>query len=98
MTIDRMAMKELLEKGSDHDLLLREMLTFVASRMMDVEVENLTGAAHGERSLTERTNATAMARASGIPASAPCRWRSRSFVKARISRRFWRPADPPTRP
>lgn len=53
MTIDRLAMKELLEKGSDQDL-LREMLAFVASRMMDVEVESLTGAAHGERS-PERT-------------------------------------------
>ena len=38
MTIDRVAMKELLEKGSDQDL-LREMLAFVAARMMDVEVE-----------------------------------------------------------
>ena len=36
MTIDRVAMKELLEKGSDQDL-LREMLAFVAARMMDVE-------------------------------------------------------------
>jgi len=33
MTIDRVAMKELLEKGSDQDL-LREMLAFVAARMM----------------------------------------------------------------
>ena len=55
MTIDRVAMKELLEKGSDQDLLIREMLAFVAARMMDVEVESLTGAAHGERS-PERTN------------------------------------------
>ena len=54
MTIDRVAMRELLEKGSDQDL-LREMLAFVAARMMDVEVESLTGAAHGERS-AERTN------------------------------------------
>jgi len=53
MTIDRVAMKELLEKGTDQDL-LREMLAFVASRMMDVEVESLTGAAHGECS-PERT-------------------------------------------
>ena len=53
MTIDRVAMKELLEKGSDQDL-LREMLAFVTSRMMDVEVESLTGASHGERS-TDRT-------------------------------------------
>ena len=54
MTIDRMAMKELLEKGSDQDL-LREMIAFVASRMMDAEVESLTGAGHGERS-ADRTN------------------------------------------
>ena len=54
MTIDRVAMKELLEKGSDQDL-LREMIAFVASRMMEAEVESLTGAGHGERS-TERTN------------------------------------------
>ena len=54
MTIDRMALKGLLEKGSDHDL-LREMIAFVASRMMDAEVESLTGAAHGERS-DDRTN------------------------------------------
>ena len=48
MTLDRVAMKELLEKGSDQDL-LREMMAFVVSRMMDVEVESLTGAAHGAR-------------------------------------------------
>ena len=54
MTIDRVALKELVEKGSDADL-LREMIAFVTSRMMDVEVESLTGAAHGERS-AERTN------------------------------------------
>ena len=54
MTIDRMALKALLEKGSDTDL-LREMIAFVASRMMDAEVESLTGAAHGERS-EDRTN------------------------------------------
>jgi transposase-like protein len=49
MTIDRMALKALVEKGSDDDL-LREMMAYVANRMMDLEVENVTGAAHGERS------------------------------------------------
>jgi transposase-like protein len=43
-----MALKALLEKGSDDDL-LREMMTYVANRMMAMEVEGLTGAAHGER-------------------------------------------------
>ena len=48
MTMDRIGLKELVEKGSDADL-LREMIAFVTARMMDMEVESLTGAAHGER-------------------------------------------------
>jgi transposase-like protein len=54
MTIDRITLHELLEKGSDTDL-LREMIGFVAQRLMDVEVEGLCGAAHGERR-TDRLN------------------------------------------
>jgi putative transposase len=50
MTMDRMTLKALLEKGSDDDL-LREMIGFVANRMMDLEVEGQTGAGWGERSL-----------------------------------------------
>ena len=38
---------ELIEKGSDVDL-LREMMTFVVDRMLDLDVESLTGAASGE--------------------------------------------------
>jgi len=49
MTIDRMALQALLEKGSDDDL-LREMMAYVANRMMALDVEARTGAAHGERS------------------------------------------------
>ena len=44
MTMDRIGLKELVEKGSDADL-LREMIAFVTARMMDMEVESLTGAA-----------------------------------------------------
>ena len=54
MTIDRMLLRELIEKGSDSDL-LKEMTAFAVNRMMDLEVESLTGAAHGERSAL-RTN------------------------------------------
>ncbi|MFZ1104323.1 MAG: IS256 family transposase [Hyphomicrobiaceae bacterium] len=50
MTIDRMTLKALVEKSSDEDL-LREMIGYVANRMMDMEVEGRTGAAYGERSL-----------------------------------------------
>jgi len=46
MTIDRIVLKDLVEKGSDADL-LREMIAFVAARMMELDVETLTGAAHG---------------------------------------------------
>ena len=44
----------MLEKSSDADL-LREMIGFTAQRLMALEVEDLTGAAPGERS-AERIN------------------------------------------
>jgi transposase-like protein len=49
MTDDRIALRELLEKGSDATL-LREMIGFAAQRLMELEVQELTGAGHGERS------------------------------------------------
>ena len=49
MTIDRMTLKDLIEKGSDTDL-LKEMIGYVANRMMAMDVDSLIGAAHGERS------------------------------------------------
>ena len=54
MTIDRMTLKDLIEKGSDTDL-LKEMIGYVANRMMAMDVDGLIGAAHGERSAA-RTN------------------------------------------
>jgi len=45
---DMMTLRTLLEKSSDADL-LREMIGFTAERLMALEVEGLTGAAHGER-------------------------------------------------
>ncbi len=49
MTDEMMSLQALLEKSSDADL-LREMIGFAAHRLMELEVENLTGAAHGARS------------------------------------------------
>lgn len=43
MTDDRMAPRALLEKGPDTDL-LREMIGFVASQLMECEAESLCGA------------------------------------------------------
>jgi transposase-like protein len=49
MTDDKIALRELLEKGSDASF-LREMIGFAAQRLMELEVGDVTGAGHGERS------------------------------------------------
>jgi putative transposase len=46
MTEEMMALRGLVEKGADADL-LREMIGFAAQRLMELEVEGLTGAAWG---------------------------------------------------
>ena len=48
MTDEMMSLRTLLEKSADVEL-LREMVGFAAQRLMELEVEGLTGAAHGER-------------------------------------------------
>ena len=48
MTNASIALTELAEKGADVDL-VREMLQFVAQRLMDADVESLCAAAYGER-------------------------------------------------
>jgi transposase-like protein len=49
MTDDMMALRGLMEKSADADL-LREMIGFAAQRLMELEVGGLTGAALGEKS------------------------------------------------
>jgi len=49
MTDDMIAFRGLLEKSADADL-LREMIGFAAERLMELEVGQITGAAHGEKS------------------------------------------------
>ncbi len=49
MTDAMMALRSMLEKGADADV-LREMIGFAAQRLMELEVQGLTGAGHGERS------------------------------------------------
>ena len=49
-----MALAELAEKGGEVDL-LREMIQFVAQRLMELDVETLCGAGYGERT-AERIN------------------------------------------
>ena len=54
MTDDKIALRALLEKGSDTTF-LREMIGFAAERLMQLETDTLCGAASHERS-AERTN------------------------------------------
>jgi putative transposase len=54
MTQDRMQLSELLEKAGADDI-VREMIGFVAQRLMELDVDNRCGASHGERS-EARTN------------------------------------------
>ncbi len=54
MTKPSMALAELVEKGADGDF-LREMVQFVAQRLIDMDVEGLCAAGYGERN-PERAN------------------------------------------
>ena len=49
MTETRMDLRSLMAKSADSEL-LREMIGFAAQRLMEMDVESRTGAAHGERS------------------------------------------------
>ena len=55
MTNDVTHLRTLLEQSSDADL-LREMIGFTAQRLMELEVQSHTGAAHGERSADRLTH------------------------------------------
>jgi transposase-like protein len=72
MTDEMMNLRALQEKSSDADL-LREMIGFTAQRLMELEVEGLTGVGYGEKSVErlvqrngyrDRTWETAPARSS----------------------------------
>jgi putative transposase len=53
MTEEMMSLKGLIEKAADADM-LREMISFAAERLMELEVGALTGAPYGEKSIDRR--------------------------------------------
>jgi putative transposase len=68
--------------------LLREMISFAAEWLMELEVGALTGPSYGEKIPERLANATATANATGIPAPARLNCASRSCAPARTSRAF----------
>jgi len=82
MTDDKIALRQMLEKGSDATF-LREMIGFAAQRLMELEVGEVTGVLD---------SATATATATGRPGSAPSSSASRSCGAVPISLPSWSPA------
>jgi hypothetical protein len=64
MTQPTVSLNELLEKGADVDL-LRQMIQFVAQRMMELDVEGLCGAGYDIKSLERTIAATVTGTACG---------------------------------
>ena len=87
MTDEKIALRTLLEKGSDATF-LREMIGFAAQRVMELESEALCGAGHGERSASGATSAMAIASVTGRPVRVRSNCASPSCGAAATSRSF----------
>ena len=80
MTDDRMALADLIEKDADIDL-VREMFALDDARLMEVEVEEVTGRRSGPERRPERRIATFTRSADGRRGSGALIWRSRSCAE-----------------
>ncbi len=91
MSHDMIALQALLEKSSDSDW-LREMIGFAAHRLMELEVEGLTGLLSVSASL-ESARYNAMATVAGTGKHGQVLWScvNLSCARAAISRAFWSP-------
>ena len=84
MTDDKIALRELLEKGSDASF-LREMIGFAAERLMALETDNICGAALANVRPNAAINGMAIVTATGRRAPAPSSCASQSCARAAIS-------------
>ena len=99
MTDTMMHMRSLVEQTPDADI-LRDVISFAAERLMEMEVGNLTGAGYGEKSpghLVERTGTgtttgrTELARWNcTFPSSGRAATSSAFLNRAGWPRRHWR--------
>ena len=86
MTEEMMTLRAQIEKSPDGDR-LREMIGFAVQRLMELEVEGLTGAAYGEKNAACNVMATAIAIGRRATALSSCA--SRSCARAPNSRASW---------
>ncbi len=94
MTKEMMSLKGLIEKAPDADL-LREMISFAATRLMELEVGALTGAAHGKKDPNRLAQRNGYRGRGWETRPGPWNCASRSFAKgatslASLSRAGWR--------
>jgi len=91
MTTETMDLQSLLEKSTDYDF-LRRMIGFTAQRLMELEVEGLTGAASGARSPDRINHRNGYRDRDWETAPAPSNSGSQSCARAAIIQPSWNPA------
>ena len=96
MTDDKIALRELLEKGSDTTL-LREMIGFAAQRLMDLDPTPCAAPVTASAARAEPTFATAIATATGRPGPELSNAASRSCAAAATSPASWNHDEWPRR-
>jgi len=88
MTDEIMSLRALLEKSADADFAARDGRITVELRLMELEVENLTGAAHGERSPDRINHRSGYRDRDWRPERAPSSCASPSSERGATSRHF----------
>ena len=96
MTTATMALTELAEKGADIDV-LRQMVQFMAERLMELDVEGRCGDGYDEKSAERLNSRNGYRERPGIPAPAASSSKSPGYARAATSPSSWSPGAPPRR-